>query len=78
MLFMCVSLYPRDILHWHSASLPIDYNECYLCGPAQEVWEYLREQMMWYVEPTTFNPGLVSVRSWRRSGAIKLYQSKEA
>lgn len=76
MLFMCVSLYGWNVQLPNT--LPVDHDECFVCGPAQEVWEYLREQMMWYVEPTTFNPGLVSVRSWRRSGAIKLYQSKEA
>lgn len=65
---MCVALYTRNIV-----GQPEVNEEVFLCGTAQEVWEYLRDQMMWYSEPITFNPGIASVRSWNRSGALRLY-----
>jgi hypothetical protein len=72
-LQMCVSLYGRNVTRWDA--IPVEYNEIFLCGNANEVWEFLREEMQWYSEPKQFNPAIHSIASWRRHGAIVLYNA---
>lgn len=47
--------------------------EVALCGPAQDVWDILREEYGWYAVDPIFDRDNSTFILWWRHGAMKLY-----
>jgi hypothetical protein len=48
-----------------------------LCGPAQEVWELIREKNQWYKEDEGFSITSPTFNLLKMHGAIHLYEEED-